>query len=66
LLFEAVQGRVERSRFDLQRVTRGRPDHLRDAVPMSGSPSQGLEDDHVQGALEQLDPGKSALLRHTI
>src|SRR4029078_8686369 len=58
---EPVQRGIERSRFDLERLARGRADDLRDAVAVPRSPAQRLKNDQVERALEELDSGQSAL-----
>ena len=63
LSLEAVQGGVERSRVDLQRLVGVGANHLRDAVSVTRPPAQRLQDDEVEGALKQLDP-RQRLLRH--
>src|SRR5215831_17695897 len=54
-LFEAVERRVERAGFDLEEAVRLRTNGLTDAVTVAGTPLQGPEDEHVEGALEELE-----------
>src|SRR6266542_133645 len=56
LFFEAMQRRVQRPGFKLEHLTRSGPDRLTDAVAVLRPPAKGLEDEHVQRSLEQLDP----------
>jgi hypothetical protein len=57
-----VEGRVEGSGFHLQDVPGIRADRLGDAVAVPRPPLQGLEDEQVEGALEELDAGLVARL----
>src|SRR5690348_16771611 len=53
-LHQAVEGGVERTGFDLEEVVRLRADRQTDSVSVPRPPLQGAEDQHVEGALEQL------------
>ena len=55
-----MQRRIQRPGVDLQRIARARADHLREAVAVSRPPAQGLEDDEIERALEELDPTEAA------
>ena len=53
-LLEAVQRGIEGAGFDLEQVVGLRADGLADAVAVLRPPLEGPEDEHVEGALEQL------------
>ncbi len=53
-LLEAVERGVERTGFDLEQAVGLRADRLADAVAVLRAPLQGPEDEHVEGALEEL------------
>jgi hypothetical protein len=53
--FQPVQRRVQGAGFDLELVVRLRADVLSDAVAVLASPLQGPQDEHVEGALEQVE-----------
>src|SRR5262249_39244267 len=53
-IFETVERRVQGAGLDLEEAVGLRPDGLADAVAVLGTPLQGPEDEHVEGALEQL------------
>jgi hypothetical protein len=57
LALQAVKGGVERTRVNLQHVPRAIPDELRDPIPVPGAPAQGLQNEEVERALQQLDAG---------
>ena len=61
LALEAVQRGIQRAGVHLQHIARARANHLRDAVPVSRTPAQCLEDDQIECALEQLDARESCL-----
>src|SRR5438309_80474 len=50
----SVKGGIERSLLDLKRVVGQLLQPSGDAVAMHRSPGESLEDEHVEGALEQL------------
>ena len=64
-LHEALQRGIERAGFDLEQVIRLRPDRLADAVAVLGPPLQGAENEHVEGALEQLQAPVVGVLGHS-
>ena len=49
-----MQGRIERSVFDLQYVVRASLDGVRDGMAVGGAEEEGLQDEKVQGSLQQL------------
>src|ERR1017187_953739 len=53
-LFEAVEGGIERPLLHLQDVARDLLDALRDAVPMRRFERHDFQDQHVEGALQQV------------
>src|SRR5581483_10059461 len=53
---QPVQCRVERAGFHRQHIAGVQADGLADSIAMLGSPLQGLEDEQVQRALQQLNP----------
>src|SRR5262249_43095403 len=55
LPLETVEGGIQRSGVHPQRVARAGADRLRDPVAVLRSPRQRLEDEQVEGSLEQLD-----------
>lgn len=55
-LLQPVQCRVERPVLHLQEIVRGPLDALADMMAMSGAIQKRAEDQHIQGALEQLRP----------
>ena len=58
-----MEGWVERSRIDLQRLIRVGADHLRNPISVARTPAQRLQNDEVERALEQFDP-RQRLFRH--
>jgi len=46
---------IERASLDSQEIRRTAPDALADTVPVLGPPLQGPKDQHVEGALQQID-----------
>src|ERR1043166_1958568 len=57
---QPMQGGIERAGVHLERVTRRRPDQLGQAASVPWPEAQGLEDDQVEGALQQLEAGRGA------
>src|SRR5690348_12217096 len=53
-----MQRGVERAGVHLQHVLRASADHLRDPVAVARTPAQGLQDDEIERALEQLESGE--------
>jgi hypothetical protein len=51
---QAVERRVQRTGLDLQQVFRGSLNVFRYGVTVSGSGTQGAEDEEVEGALQKL------------
>ena len=54
-LLEPVQRGIERAGLDLEQVVGLRADRLADAVSVLRSPDEGPKDEHVEGALEELE-----------
>src|SRR5262245_32570823 len=54
-LHESVQGGVERAGLDLEQLLGLPADGLADPVAVPGPPLEGPKDQHVQGALEELE-----------
>jgi hypothetical protein len=50
-----MEGRIERPCLDLEHVVGVRADHLREPVAVPRPPAEGLEDDEVECALEELE-----------
>ena len=57
-----MQRGIDRARVDLEDAARGGVDHLHEAVAVAGAPAKSLEDDEVEGALEEFDTGESGFL----
>src|SRR5690242_14911350 len=55
-LLEAVQGGIERAFLDAQRIVGHVLQPPRDAVTVRRSPRNGLEDEHIKRALQELHP----------
>src|SRR5262249_41610607 len=55
LMFETVQGGVQRSLLDLQRISRQLLNAQQDAVPVQGTEGNCLENQEVERALQQFD-----------
>src|ERR1700723_2866691 len=53
-IFEAVQGRVERTLLDLENVVGGVLDDVRDGMAVGRAHDQGLQYEHVERAEQQL------------
>src|SRR5688572_5671925 len=53
--FHAVERRVQRRVLDAELTIGGLSQPAEDVVPMHGAPGEGLEDEHVEGALEDVD-----------
>jgi hypothetical protein len=49
-----MQGRVERSRLDLQEVFRGSLNLFRDGVAVRGSSEKSAENEEIERALQEL------------
>ena len=64
-LLEAVQRGIERAGFDLEQVVGLRADGLADAVAVLGPPLQGPKNEHVEGALEELQAPVVGSLGHS-
>ena len=54
-MFEAVQGRIERALLNFQAIFRNLLNAQQNTVAVKWSERNGLEDQHVQGALQQID-----------
>src|SRR4051794_40802537 len=52
---ESAKGGVERPIVDVEHAARDRLDRLRELPPVGGTGAEELEDDEVQGALEEVD-----------
>jgi hypothetical protein len=57
-----MQRRIERPGVHLERVLRAGANELRDAVAVAWAPPEGLKDDEVERALQQLDAGEGTIL----
>ena len=55
VFLQPVQGRIKRAGLHLQEIVGLRANCLSDAVPVLGSPLQGPQDEHVEGALQELE-----------
>src|SRR5579871_6027557 len=51
---QALQRGVQRTKFNIQGVARGRPNRLGNAIAMHRSEHQRLEHEHIQSSLEQV------------
>ena len=56
LALQAMERRIERSVLDLQHVVGGALDVLGDVVAVGGPEAEGPQDQHVERALQQVDP----------
>src|SRR5262249_10033841 len=63
-LLEAMKRGVERAGLDLQEVFGSRSNGLADAVAVLAAPLEGAQDEHVEGALEELEARVARGLRH--
>ena len=54
LLFEAVEGRIQRALLDLQDFVGHLPDALCDGPAVPGSKRKGFEDQQIEGALNEV------------
>ena len=57
-----MQRGIDRARVDLEDAASRGVDHLHEAVAVARAPAKRLEDDEVEGALEELDTGEGGLL----
>jgi len=55
LLFQPLQGYIQRSMFDKKDIFRLGLDGSRNTLPMAGTEDEALEDQQVQGSLQQGD-----------
>src|SRR3954465_509105 len=53
---KAMQRRIQRTGFDTEQIVGLRPDRLADPVTVLRPPLEGAEDEHVERALEKLQP----------
>ena len=60
--FKPVKGGVERARIYFQDFARIRADGFAERVTVTRSPEQGLQDEHVQSALQDFRPALIAIL----
>ena len=51
-----MEGRIKRAGLDLEEIVGLGADRLADAVTMLRAPLQGSQDEHVERALQQLEP----------
>ena len=63
-LLETMQGRIERAGLDLEQIVGLGADGLADAVAVLRAPLQDSEDEHVERALQQLEPAIFRWLGH--
>src|SRR5262249_39094923 len=63
---EPMERRIERPRIDLENILRARSNRLRDAVAMVLTPTERLQDEEIECALEQLDSRERPFLRHGV
>ncbi len=54
-LLEAVEGGIEGAVLDVEVVLGGGTDPGGDGVAVAGSPAQGLENEDIEGALEEVE-----------
>src|SRR6185369_1670103 len=54
LALEAIEGGVERALLDLEALTRDLLDAEENAVSVARAEGHGLQDEHVEGALEEV------------
>src|SRR5947209_15920724 len=54
LQFDALERRIERTKFDVQRIAAARPNRFGDGIAVQRTEPERLQDQHVQGSFEQV------------